>query len=190
MQRTILSCSLLFILGVSTPAAAAERVLVRCDAGCDRLAAAVEVLGGEVTHRYRYIDALAATLPEERRGQLREHPAAGTVYADAELALPEPTAGIDLAPASGVEPTRSAASAGLLAQSLRDVLYNTALTGARKLHLKGLTGDGVVVAVIDDGIVNRPGHVLSGKVIGGENLVPGADEPSATSRFNRPTAPG
>ncbi len=186
MQRTILSCSLLFILGVSTPAAAAERVLVRCAAGCDRLAAAVEALGGEVTHRYRYIDALAATLPEEHRGRLLEHPEAGTVYADAELPLPEPMAGIDLAPASGIEPTKSPAVAGLLAESARDFLYNTALTGARKLHLKGLTGDGVVVAVIDDGIVNRPGHVLSGKVIGGENLVPGAEEPSATSRFNRP----
>lgn len=187
MQRRMLSYTFLFLLGVSALAADVERVVVRCETGCDRLAAAIEALDGEVTHRYRYIGALAATVPFDHRGALLEHPDATTVFKDAEIAPPELAEPVDIALATGVEPLRGAALGALLEEQAADFVYNTALTGARELHLRGHTGDGVVVAVIGTGVVNRSDHALAGKVIGGEEFSPAAGTgPSATSRWNNP----
>src|SRR5207237_10589426 len=75
--------------------------------------------------------------------------------------------------------------------------YASVLTSARTLQLAGYLGQGVVVALIDTG-TSRTASALcanatsaatcaaTSRVIGGENFVPGATEPSATSSLNDP----
>ena len=66
-----------------------------------------------------------------------------------------------------------------LAAAPEDYSFNNADVNAAPLHASGQTGNGVIVAVIDSGTANWSGvSALSGTVMGGENFVPGATEPS------------
>ena len=63
--------------------------------------------------------------------------------------------------------------------------FNLFNTGIEQIQ-PDASGQNIVVAVIDSGVANDPAvvPVLDGSIIGGENFVPGALEPSATSILN------
>jgi hypothetical protein len=177
------------VLGIASVAQAeSQRFVVQCAEPYQSLVAAVEALGGEVTYQYKNIGAVAVTVPADRRLELLSLAGVDAVYKDRSVAAPEPT--------EQVEIDASAIDAIVQGEALRDAmaerpegfLHNLRLTGASTLHLAGIDGSGVLVAIIDTGTANNPALVpsLRGRVIGGESLVPFRGEPSATSTLNHP----
>ena len=164
-------------------AAETERVIIQCEGPCGPVVAAIEAMGGEITYRYANVDALAATILKTRRPQLLALGGIKGIRQDLLITLPNPKV-TEVLPVPDAQMITGAALDALVAELPDNYSFNNGLTGAGALHRAGETGDGVIVAVIDSGVVNLPGHALTGKVIGGENFVPGPSEPSATSSRN------
>lgn len=170
-----------FALGLALLVAApawAERVIVKCSRPCAEAIAAVERGGGTVTHRYRYVDAIAADVPARTLAAVRTVVGPGAVRKD--LLVELPTAARDRdgsrslfdTDADGVEALDEAAVAALAEASPQAYLINNAFMNLGPVHAAGYTGAGTKVAVIDSGI--RPGFphlTLDGSVIGGEDFV-------------------
>lgn len=161
-----------------------ERLIVSCSRPCADLVTAVQQMGGQVTHRYANIDAVAVNIPQVRLPDLVRAAGPAAISKDVDVARPRPveTATTPDGPL-GVIDTASAASGGVVPANYD---YNNALTGAATLHTQGRIGQGVVIAVIDSGTANSPSiPALAGSVIGGETFVPAATDPlSATHSEN------
>jgi serine protease AprX len=157
----------------------AEGVLIRCERPCDAAKAAVTNVGGEVTIEYRYINAIAAEVPDKGYSVLSLALPAGSVTRDPIEYLPEAATGKD-GKAEALSASISADAVELLtpeaiaagAETSPDgwSLNNTFINVA-PLFSAGYTGAGIRVAVIDSGL--RPSFLgNAGGVIGGENFVP------------------
>jgi subtilisin family serine protease len=160
-----------------------ERLIVRAAKPYDALEARIKSIGGTVTGRYTYIDALAVEVPVNAVGALRSIAGNDALLKDAQVPAPAAAQPIQ-AGRSGIDAAVAAASR-LLSERVQGVagpamssvtpnayLVNNAILGAAPLHAAGVAGQGVIVAVIDSGI--RPGfpHLSSdGSVIGGEDFV-------------------
>src|SRR5947209_20012482 len=118
--------------------------------------------------------------------QVRQIPGVQAAYKDALGPLPQPTGvkhpahelpGLLTADAETIgEPMTEQQIADFAASHPDAYRFTNILTGAQALHLRRIQGQGVVVAVMDTGV--RPGfpHLdLRRAVIGGGNLVPGAN---------------
>lgn len=190
--NSIFRRSLVFLWFVGTLALAGvaqsadtQRFILQCPAPYDGVVAAVEALGGQVTHQYKNIGAVAAVVPSNRRAELLALDGLTAVYKDTIVRAPVPTDIVDI-DASEIQGTMGGDELReALGALLQDYLSDNILTGASTLHGGGIFGSGVVVAVIDTGTANNAAVVpsIAGRVIGGENFVPGP-EPSATSTFN------
>jgi subtilisin family serine protease len=162
----------------------AEKVLIRSAKPYSGLVSRVQSLGGRVTHQYRYLDAVAAEVPRGGLAELRRAVGAAAVTKDEEIAAP--TGGDTARDKGGYVaeddaqqiPFDDAAAIGaeelptLAGEQPAAYLVNNAIANVSPLHAAGITGAGVVVAVIDSGI--RPGfpHIsLDGSVIGCEDFV-------------------
>ncbi|MCG8432674.1 MAG: S8 family serine peptidase, partial [Gammaproteobacteria bacterium] len=176
-------------LGLSLTAQAAETesfIVSSAAPGADSITDAIHALGGTITQRYENIGAIAVSLPADKRMALKAIPGVEAVYKDSFVAAPRP---IEMATVDASE-IQSVISGEALAEALADLpddyLFNANLTGASVLHGNGITGAGVVTVVIDSGTTNNAALVpaIAGRVIGGENFVPGVGEPSATSSLN------
>ncbi len=167
-----------------------ESLVLRCAASCEQVAQAVQNLGGKINVRYSNINALAIRVPSSVSDHIFAITGVTGVGKDRLIALPFPIAPAAISKTSIVNSAAvTPANLGkLVATSPANYNFNNRLTGANSLHEAGQFGEGVVVAVIDSGVANNPDIVktLSGSVIGGENFVDGADEPSATSTLNDP----
>lgn len=166
-----------------------KQLIVRCATSCTSIADFVTHAGGAVTIRYSNVQALAITLPASQLSALEQRSDVKAISKDVITNSPKP-----------IQPLRISATdvraVNSIAQDLPNVIaalpanynFNHALTGIESLHTKGQFGEGIVVAVIDTGCANNPEKVasLAGSIIGGENLVALADEPSATSTLNDP----
>jgi len=162
-----------------------EQLIIKCARPCAAVVAAVAGLGGEVTEKYENIDAIAVKVPRSRAGDLSVTVGADEVRKDVTVALPPRLDVVNVD-----EPMATSILEGnAIGEFERDLPanynYNNGLTGAASLHAADNLGQGVVVAVIDTGTALLT-PALSGTVIGGENLVPLAQDPvaSATSRLN------
>jgi len=150
----------------------------------------VTALGGSVTYEFANADGLAVTVPDAQLNALKG--IAGVDYVVEDRIVPNP------APAGRRDVTEALQAAPALdAEPASYFPHATVLTNARSLQLAGILGQGVVVGVIDTG-TSRTATALcadassaancsaTSRVIGGENLVPGATEPNATSSLNDP----
>jgi subtilisin family serine protease len=158
-----------------------ERLIVRAAKPYGGLEGRVQGLGGKVTARYKYVDALAIEIPSSRLADLREIAGADALVKDAIVPAPTLARAIP-AGKSGIGETASPL-VGETAQEVRGdaidfgatpnaYLLNNAILNVQPLHNAGIAGQGVIVGVIDSGI--RPGfpHLsLDGSVIGGQDFV-------------------
>lgn len=183
---------LLLLLGamfMAFPASSAEMggYIIKVDGAYDEVVRSIEAMGGTVTHKYENIPAIAVDLPSDRSEALAQMAGVGGVYKDRMVAAPAPAEQfeVDSAEIQGVVSGQAAVDA--IAEQPDGYFQNLFLNGAGDLIFgEGITGNGVLVAIIDTGTTNNPSIVpsIAGKVVGGENFVPGVGEPSATSSLN------
>jgi Subtilase family/Bacterial pre-peptidase C-terminal domain len=187
MKRSVLYTGLVLLVLVVVPAWAGNTgVILKTPKPYTGVVAAVEAMGGTVTHQFENIDAVAAVVPSDRATDLHAVAGVSEVYKDVVVPAPSP---MEIATMDGSEilGTMSGAElAAALGSEPADYLFDNAMTGADVLHGNGIFGSGVLVGVIDSGTANSPAvPSIFGAVIGGENFVPGV-EPSATSTLNDP----
>lgn len=165
-----------------------QAVLVSCTVPCANVSALINSVGGRVTYEYENVAALAARIPPESVAQIAALVGGEAIRKDGLTALPTPrnVVTVDDPVTNSAQDFGTVDALQGLTQTLpTDYNFNNALINASSLHNAGYTGAGVIVAVIDSGTANSPVVAsLAGTVIGGESLVPGATEPSATSRNN------
>jgi hypothetical protein len=154
------------------------------------VAAAIRGLGGQVTHRYDNVDAMAVQVPQDKVTEVLALQGV-KAYRDNVVSLPKMGTGGPREKLTGfvsgeTDGVRAVGLAGAGAVVPADYLFNNSLIGATALHAQGNLGDGVIVGIIDSGTANSPvvAALPPGTVIGGESFVPGATEPGPTSRAN------
>jgi subtilisin family serine protease len=164
----------------------AVEILIRSPRPFDGLVARVEALGGRVTRQFHQLDAVAARVPRAALATLGTYVGPAAITKDVPVRLPdrvddlrgreapfertgdESRITIDASEAIG----GAVELADLAATHPDSYLINGALMGLSGLHASGLTGEGVIVAVIDSGL--RPGfpHLdIDGSILGGEDFV-------------------
>lgn len=188
MSRKIIPGVLLgFVLWSAAPAQAGEAVIIECGRNCDAAVANVLASGGSVTYRYKYVDAIAATIPTDVFNRGNGLQGVERIVKDLIIDAPQAVEYLDAANDDVVQ-----VDAETLEINPLDFAESTTLTGVGSLFAAGQTGDGAVVAVIDSGTApvsafNRTGCPTPGPtVLGGETFIAGAapGEPSATSTSN------
>lgn len=171
----------LLVLGIATSlavgTAAAEPVIIKAKKPYDRLVKTIESAGGTVTHQYKYINAIAADVPDAALPAVRKLVGSGAVRKDGIVEQPQAARDRDGTPMQ--LDVDSEAATALDAADLAGAGANpdgyavsTAAMNLTGLWSGGNLGSGIKVAVIDSGI--RPGypHIsLDGTVIGGEDFV-------------------
>jgi len=160
-----------------------ERILVRSGKSSTKARDAVVAVGGRVVREFKYVDAIAAEVPQNSVAALKALVGAGAVMKDVEISAPRP---INISAAKGgpqaigdvltveadaVDAIQTAALAGTAIEP-NAYIYNNAIANVSAQHAAGFAGQGMTVAVIDSGI--RPGfpHLTSdGSVVGCEDFV-------------------
>ena len=156
-----------------------EKVLIRTAKPYDTLVADIQSRGGRVTYQYKYVDAIAAEVPRNALASLRDWIGVGNVTKDEIIQLPtsvDMLQGRNLAPSNAANEIVANSVSALSAVELQSIatanpngsLGNLEVANVASLHASGITGAGVIVAVIDTGI--RPGF-LDDSLIGCEDIV-------------------
>jgi hypothetical protein len=186
--RAALALAAVLILPIAARAEGNERLIVRAAKPYTSVSALVASLGGRVDYKFENVDAVAVTIPASRLADLSAAVGEEAISKDNVMAPPRPLerVNVDAADQQGAQPLE-AGDVQALASLPQDYNFNNDLIHATELQAQGQSGAGVTVAVIDAGTANASVvAALTGTVIGGENFVPGATEPSATSRNNDP----
>ena len=166
----------LVLLGPATPRA--ERVIIRSAKPYYKIVQTIQKAGGQVSYQYRYINAVAADVPEQALQSIQKLLPLGSVQKDLISDLPRPArdpGGNPLIAEGQADSSESLDAAGLAA--LADFapnayLFNNTMMNLDAVHANGYYGQGMKVAVIDTGIRPFfPNLNLDGSVIGGEDLV-------------------
>jgi subtilisin family serine protease len=176
-----------------------EKVLIRTTKPYTELVSAIEVLGGKVTYQYKYVDAIAAEISRDALRIIRGMVGPNAITKD--LFVPAPTNVDTLRGKKGLvqtgeeeriryesvqvigsedSPRKKRGKKRQEVYSLEEIaveypnayLINNTIMNVSSLHAGGISGQGVIVGVIDSGI--RPGfpHIdLDGSVIGCEDFV-------------------
>jgi subtilisin family serine protease len=188
-RRTYFFLTLNLVLGLAATATLAqtgdpgEKVLIRTTKPYDVLIASIQSLGGRATYQYKYVDAIAAEVPRNVVALLRDRIGVGNISKDEVIPLPtsvDTLQGRNLIPSNAANEIVANSVSALNAVDLQSIatvnpsgwLTNLGIANVASLHASGITGAGVIVAVIDTGI--RPGfpHLsLDGSVIGCEDFV-------------------
>ena len=177
-------------LGGTSSALADQRVIVKAKKPYAAVKQRIIALGGTVTYEFENADGLAVTVPDSQLNAVKAIAGIDYVVEDRILPNPSPRARHDVTDAFLTDLPLDAAPASYFP-------YASVLTSARTLQLAGYLGQGVVVVLIDSGTSNTASTLCAdattavtcaatSRVIGGENFVPGATEPSATSSLNNP----
>jgi subtilisin family serine protease len=177
MIRTLLA-AVFALFSLAATAQADQRVIVRAKRPYNQAKADVARLGGQVLYEFRNADGLVVSIPDDKVNALNSLNSIEYFVRDAEVPHPVPKGLVSV-----TEPLQATEVGGT--EPLTYYTLGAELTHARDLHLAGLTGSGVVLGTIDSGI-SAAAAALAGRVIGGENFVPGATEPDATSSLNAP----
>jgi subtilisin family serine protease len=190
MRKRLLFLSVLVAVLASLPAAAevapVEKVLIRTEKPYGQLVSTIEAMGGRVTYQYKYVDAIAAEIPQESLRVIRTM--VGPTAISKDLLIPAPTS-VDTARGkespglvrtgdetrlayTSVQGIPAGDLAAFAAENPNAYLINNSIMNLDALHAGGLLGQGIIVGVIDSGI--RPGfpHIdLDGSVIGCDDFV-------------------
>jgi subtilisin family serine protease len=181
--------------GTSAAAGTMRGLIIRVPKPYDAMIDAVHSVGGEVSHRYENVDAIAASVPEGRLTELMALVGPYKVTKDPMIAQPH---SVERSGGRLRGPGRETAMEVEVAQPMDETMlqqtlaalpadynFNNTSIGASALHAAGILGQGVTVAIIDTGTANSPVvPALSGRVLGGESFVPADPVASATSRAN------
>lgn len=162
-----------------------DQLLLMCESSCNDLTTEITQLGGQINRKYSSINAIAVTIPAKFADQFSRLKGIKSIRKDELIPVPKPVKSQSIA-------NKSQVSFHRLSHTNRTVTnpnnynFNNVMTGATQMHQNGISGDGVIVAVIDSGTANNSEVVpaLAGSVIGGESFIDLADEPSATSTAN------
>jgi hypothetical protein len=167
---------------------AGHAVIVRTDGGLGPLVDAVHRAGGRVTFEYPHLRAIAAVLPAEGLAAIARF--AGNVHLvkDTLVPAPAPVGVLDargLAEPFGNGPLDDIPTTGMLPISAisRDVTsfatrhrlayqINHLHDEVRQLHAQGLTGEGIVIAVVDTGYRPGFGFVDDSRIVGCVSVIP------------------
>ena len=187
MSRKIIPGVLLGLVLSSTAAAnAGQPVIIKCAGSCDVAAENVVAAGGSITYRYKYVDAIAATVPFDVHKRHSSIDGVARMLKDVMIDAPQAVESFDL----GKEFQALDATPAEVIPA--DFFESTLLTRVGPLFGAGFNGDGVNVIVIDTGTAevpafNRASCPTAGPtVIGGETFIAraGPGEPPATSTRN------
>jgi subtilisin family serine protease len=183
-RRAFFFLTLILVLALAVTATLAqtgdpgERVLIRTAKPYDALVASIQSLGGRVTYQYKYVDAIAAEVPRKVLASLREKIGVGNITKDEIIPLPisvDTLGGRNLTPSNAANEITADSFSALDAVDIQSIatvnpnmwLTNLGVANVASLHASGITGAGVIVAVIDSGI--RPGF-LDDSLIGCEDF--------------------
>ena len=187
-----LAALLLALALPALPANAASPVkdfLIECNPNCDSVAAAInQIPGARINYIFENVPGIAATIPVDAAAALQRRGDVVEVAKDIAVAPPRPLVDQPLA-ADSVQALTPAEVVNVSVTAPSNYNYNNGLNGSAPLHAQGILGTNVVVAVVDSGTANNAAVVpsLAGSVIGGESLIPLAEDPlSATSTGNHP----
>jgi len=188
-KATFFLTSISFLLASSFQSAQAEdaNFIVNCKSDCSALISKVTSLGGTVTNKYQNVNAISITMDSDNKAELMLVQPNAIVTKDKLFNIPSPKDTFNLSDSTEFTELKGADLANFIeSEKPEGFEFNNILTGASLMNSAGFTGDGTVVAVIDSGTANNAAVVpsIAGSVIGGENFVPGASEPSATSTLN------
>ncbi len=155
------------------------RLLIATNGPANQVQSIIKAWGGTVAFSYRYIDALAATMPASRILDLAMLPAVSMIYLDVERsmassspsmaeldALVEMPSVFSLDGAEAITLTEE--QIGLLEPN---TYYNYVAMGANAVWSTGSLGQGSLAVIIDTGIWSNH-FMLSGSVIGGVDISP------------------
>ena len=187
-MRRVLVLSAIVLTAVGVSAQEGRRsVLIRTAKPYDKVVATIQNAGGTVTQQYKYIDGLAADIPDAALPTIERMVGRDNISRDDVIPLPEvadPKGGV-------LDGTAEADAIVSLERGSPDTgspaayTINNIHTRVAELHAAGKTGAGAVIAVIDSGYRPIMEHVHPSRLISpGLNLVPGATEPPAISNLN------
>ena len=166
-----------------------EHVIVQCSPDCLSVSKKVTALGGTVNIRYQNIQALDVTI-KSAFGGINKFAGVTNLRKVNIIPLPVVSATRSLT-FKGMSNAKQVSfslkqDAGTKTFAPNNYIINNIQNGAASLHLEDITGQGVIVAIIDSGTANNSEIVpaLAGSVIGGESFVDLPEEPSATSTLN------
>src|SRR6185369_10101570 len=162
-----------------------EHVLIEVAKPYDRIVSAITSQGGRVTHQFTYVDGIAADVPVDALDAIRTLIGPASMSKDVNVPAPRSIGsnGSRSVNGSQIGPVVTAKSKSEriisptvlpeFASSHPDAyLLNNAGTRIEKLHARGFTGEGTIVAVIDSGY--RPGFTYldaDQSLIGGKDFV-------------------
>ena len=155
-----------------------ERVLIRTAKPYNTLVADIQSRGGRVTYQYKYVDAIAAEVPRNVLASMRDKIGVGNITKDEIIPLPssvDTLRGRNLTPGNAANEITADSFSALGAANIQSIatlnpngyLTNLEVANVASLHASGISGAGVIVAVIDTGI--RPGF-LDDSLIGCEDF--------------------
>jgi subtilisin family serine protease len=183
VRRCLIVVVVLLASAGSAGAAGEEHILLHSTGSREQMRAAVAAVGGKVTREFQNVNAVAATVPVDAMAGLAAVPEFKLVK-DQQMSVPEPrdrSSGIEARPDALATPEAASGGGGAVPNDYR---FNNTLIRADVVQAGGVTGKGVVVAVIDTGTSNSPVvTALYGRVIGGQSFVT-SDAYSATSTRN------
>jgi len=162
-----------------------EHVLIEVPKPYDRFISAINSQGGRVTHQFTYVDGIAADIPVDALDTIRTLVGPATMSKDVSVPAPR---GVESNGARNVSGKQIGPVITTKSQSLRTIppsglaefasshpdaySLNNAGTRIDKLHARGYSGAGTIVAVIDSGY--RPGFTYldaDQSLIGGRDFV-------------------
>jgi hypothetical protein len=183
-SSNLLLLTLMLVLALAATATLAqtgdpcEKVLIRTAKPYDTLVADIQSRGGRVTYQYKYVDAIAAEVPRNVLASMRDKIGVGNITKDEIIPLPssvDTLRGRNLTPSNAANEITADSFSALGAADIQSIatvnpngyLTNLEVAKVASLHASGITGAGVIVAVIDTGI--RPGF-LDDSLIGCEDF--------------------
>ena len=159
----------------------------------DSLVQTIESKGGRVTYTFAYIDGIAAEVPEDTLAVISGFPGVRAIYKDLDIQMPasaNPVRSRLAGQANAVATDFSTSLSRISSKDLKTLAstrsetysINSAGTRIERLHAQGLTGEGVLVALIDTGF--RNGFKLAqDSIVGGIDFVDdGAPGPAGDSQ--------
>jgi hypothetical protein len=158
-----------------------QKVLIETSKPYNRITDAIKARGGSVTWEFQYVDGIAAVIPEDAIDDIRALVGGSSMEKDVDVPRPSAVGSnrsrVTKQQFGGVSTTLSAPGLGVTSANLPSFAnsypgaysINNAGTRIEKLHAKGFTGKGTIVAIIDSGV--RSSYKLVNGYVGGVDFV-------------------